>query len=279
MFKKIAIVGVGLIGGSIGLAAKKKKLSPKVVGVCRRECSRKKAIKAKAVDSATLDLKSGVQDADLVILAVPVGRITKLSRESLKYMKTGAILTDVGSTKKNIITILEKDACKRINVIGSHPMAGSDRVGVENASSNLFCGATIILTKTKSTDGKSILRLGKFWKKLGAKTLVLSPEKHDKDASLASYLPHIVSFVLSSAQTEDSIKFAAGSLKDTTRVALSDTDLWADIFLSADEPTLESVSIFLKNLNKLKNAIVKKDKKALKNFLDKAQKKRMRIKE
>jgi len=279
VFRKIAIVGVGLIGGSIGLAAKKEKLARRVVGICRRECSRKKAIKAKAVDSATLDLKSGLRDADLVILAVPVGRITKLSRESLKYMKKGAILTDVGSTKKNIITILEKDARKKINVIGSHPMAGSDKAGVENASSNLFEKATLILTKTKSTDGKSILRLGKFWKKLGAKILVLSPEKHDKDASLASYLPHIVSFVLSQVQTEDSIKFAAGSLKDTTRVALSDTDLWADIFLSARASTLKSINIFFKNLNKLKSAIVKKDKKALKNFLDKAQKKRMRIKE
>ncbi|MFH1380923.1 MAG: prephenate dehydrogenase [Candidatus Omnitrophota bacterium] len=280
MFNKIAIVGVGLIGGSIGLAVRKQKLAGSVVGICRRECSRLEAIKNKAVDRATLDLKAGIKNADLVILAVPVGRILGLSIECLKHMKEGAILTDVGSTKKNIITVLEKSASgRKVNVIGSHPMAGSDRSGVENASGNLFNGATLILTKTKNTDGKSILRLEKFWKGLGSRVLILSPEKHDKDASLASYLPHIVSFVLSSSQTKDSLKFAAGSLKDTTRVAASDTDLWTDIFLSAREQSLNSIDIFVKNLKKLKSAILKKDKNAIKKFLIKAKKIRSKIKQ
>jgi len=156
-------------------------------------------------------------------------------------------------------------------------MAGSDRSSVENASSSLFEGATIILTKTKSTNKKAIKSLEKFWKQLGSRVITLSPEKHDKDASLASYLPHIVSFALSLSQTDNSIKLAAGSLKSTTRVASSDTDLWKDIFLSARGPLLKSINSFSKNVKILEKAIKKKDRKSLKRFLDKAKKIRSKI--
>ncbi|MBL7155771.1 MAG: prephenate dehydrogenase [Candidatus Omnitrophica bacterium] len=278
LFKKIAIVGVGLIGGSIGLAARKKKLAGEVVGVARREVSRRKALKFRAVHRATLDLEKAVSDADLVVIAAPVGKIETLARRAARSMKKGAILTDVGSSKRSIVRKLEKLRFKKINFVGSHPMTGSDRSGVENADDGIFNNASLVLTKTKKTDKRALNRLKEFWKALGCRIFVLSPEKHDMYASLASYLPHAVSYALSLSQTKDSVKLSAGSLKDTTRVASSDTELWKDIFLSAREDTLMSIRIFARNLKALEGAIKRKDHKKIKRILDKAKKIRDEIK-
>jgi len=278
LFKKIAIIGVGLIGGSIGLAVKKKRLAGEVVGVSRRESSRKKALKFKAVDTATLDFEKGIQDADLVILAVPVGNILSLARKAVKHMKKGAILTDVGSSKENIVPEAEKVAGKKANFIGSHPMAGSDKRSVMNASHGIFNNAPLILTKTKYTDPRSLRKLKTFWRMLGCRVFIISPEKHDKLASLASYLPHVVSFMLALSQTKDSVRFAAGSLKDTTRVASSDPELWKGIFLLSGRRVLDSIGTFTKNLKLLEKAIKRKDEKSVKKFLEKAKKIRDSIK-
>lgn len=277
LFKKIAIVGVGLIGGSIGLAVKKKRLASEVVGACRRRSSLRKALKFKAVGHATLNLKEAVRGADLVIIAAPVAKITRLVETCVAFMKRGAIITDVGSVKEAVVNKAEKICGRRMNFVGSHPMAGSDKSGVANASADLFKGAVLVLTKTKNTDAKSLARLGMFWKALGCSVFWLSPAKHDERASLASYLPHAVSFALSFSQTDDSLKLAAGSLKSGTRVASSDAELWKDIFLAAKGPVLKSISIFSHNLKILEKAVRKKDTAALKRFLEKARDKRNKI--
>jgi prephenate dehydrogenase len=276
MFKKITIVGVGLIGGSIGLAVKKKKLAGEVIGVARRESSRKKALKFKAVDKATLDLAGAVKDADLVIIASPVGKIADLAHAALKFMKKGAILTDVGSTKRDIVRQVEKFANKKVHFVGAHPMAGSEKTGVENATPFIFERAPLIITKTKNTNKRALRRVRAFWGRLGCRTFVISPQKHDVDISLASYLPHVVSFALSSSGTKDSLKFAASSLKDMTRVSASSPELWKDILLSAGPSVLESIRVFSGQLKTLEKAIRQKDKEKVKEFLTKA--KRMREK-
>jgi len=270
MFKKITIIGVGLIGGSIGMALKKKRLAGTVTGVSRRESSRRKALKYGAVDEATRDIKRAVTGADLVIIAAPVGKIANLAKSCVSFMKKGAILTDVGSVKKGLVGEIERLARGKVNFIGSHPMAGSDRKGVRNASGGIFKGAAVIITKTAKTDKKALETLAGFWKRLGSRALVLSPEKHDRLAALASYLPHAVSFATALSQNKNSLKFAAGSLRDTTRVASSDGDLWSDIFLSARRETLEAISVFMKNLKALERAIGKNDRKQLRALLEKA---------
>jgi len=272
MFNKITIVGVGLIGGAIGLAVKRKKLAREVIGVSRREISRRNALKFKAVDKSTLNMAEGVKDADLVIVAAPVGKIVPLALKCAGFMKKGAILTEVGSAKERAVREIEKRLPQGINFVGSHPMAGSDRQGVHNASHGIFNNAALILTKTKKTDAKSITRLKKFWKALGCRVLTLSPERHDSLVSLSSYLPHAVSFALSFSQTKNSLKLSGGSLRDTTRVSLSDAELWSDIFLAASEPLLKSIKLFQKNLNTLKKAVIKNDKKTLVRFLGNAKK-------
>ncbi len=272
MFDKIAIVGVGLMGGSIGLAVKKKRLAREVVGVCRRESSRRRALRAKVADRVTLDLAEAVKGADLVIIAAPVGKIVGLAGICVKFMKKNAILTDVGSSKKRIVSSIEKLSSKKTNFVGAHPMAGSDKSGVENAQAGIFKDAVVVLTKTAGTDRRSLGRLGRFWKSLGGCVLVLSPEKHDAHASLASYLPHAVSYALSLTQDGRSVKLAAGSLKDTTRVASSDPELWKDIFLLSEGPTLKAIASFTRNLEKLKIAIKKRREKTILRFLRRAKK-------
>lgn len=278
-FNKIAIIGVGLMGGSIALAARRKKLAKEIVGVCRREVSRRKALKFRAVNKATLDLKQGTSGADLVIIAAPVGKIVNLARRAAKFMKKGAILSDVGSAKRDIVKKIEKFTNYKTHFVGSHPMAGSDKTGVENASADIFNKALVIITKTKNSDKKSIATLRKFWERLGCRVLILSPQRHDRLASLASYLPHVVSFVLSSSQTKDSVKIAGGSLKDTTRVASSEAELWKDIFLLTQAQTLKAIRIFSNNLKALEKALKAKDEKALTKFLERARRIRGQIKE
>jgi len=272
MFNKITIVGVGLMGGSIGLAAKEKHLAKEVVGVCRRESSKRRALRVKAVDRATLNLAEAVKGADLVIIAAPVGKIVGLAGICVKFMKRSAILTDVGSSKKRIVSSIEKLSSKKTNFIGAHPMAGSDKSGVENAKAGIFKDAVCVLTKTAGTDRRSLSRLGHFWKSLGSRVLVLSPEKHDTLASLASFLPHAVSYALSLTQNGQSVKLAAGSLKDTTRVASSDPELWKDIFLLSRRHALSAIASFMRNLEKLKIAIKRRDEKTILKLLRRAKK-------
>jgi len=272
MFKKITIIGVGLMGGSIGLAVKKKRLAKEIVGVCRRESSRQRALRSKAVDRATLNLGEAVKGADLVIIAAPVGEIVGLARVCVKFMKKSAILTDVGSSKKHIVSSIEKFSSKKTNFVGAHPMAGSDKSGVENAGPGIFKGAVCVLTKTAGTNTRALSRLGRFWKSLGCRMLILSPEKHDEHASLASYLPHAASYALSLTQNGASVKLAAGSLKDTTRVASSDPELWKDIFLLSSGPSLSAIASFMRNLEKLKIAIKRRDEKTILKFLRRAKK-------
>lgn len=278
MFNKIAIIGVGLMGGSIGQAVRKRRLAKEVIGVCRRKSSARKALKYKACDKAVLNLETGVSGADLVILAVPVGKIAGRAAECAKYIKKGAILTDVGSSKKEIVGKIERCVKGKINFIGSHPMAGSDKIGVQNSDGKIFEKAPLIMTKTKNTDKRALAILGRFWSKLGCRVFTLSPAEHDRRISFASFLPHAVSFALASSQMKDSVRFAGGSLKDTTRVASADPEIWRDIFLSAGPEVLKAVNVFSQNLEKLKEAIKKKDGKAIKGFLGKAKQIRDSIK-
>lgn len=279
IFSKITIVGVGLIGGSIAKACRKKKLAGEIICVFRRKSSLSKARRCKVVDKATLLLREGVKDSDLVILAVPVGKIEALARKSIMFMKKGAILTDVGSTKAHIVREAEKAAGKKVKFIGTHPMAGSEKSGVRNASADIFKGAPLIITKTPRSDRKAMSLLAAFWRKLGCNIFVLSPAVHDEQISLNSYLPHAVSYSLSASQTGASVRLAAGGLKDTTRVSSSDTNLWKDIFISARKSVLKSISIFLAELKTLEKAIKKRDEKKIKHFLNRAKKIRNQIKQ
>jgi prephenate dehydrogenase len=270
LFNKVAIVGVGLIGGSLGLAIKKRKLADKVIGVSRQRKTLRAAIRSKAIDIASQDIGI-VKDADLIILAAPVGAILTLAPKIAKIAKKNCIITDVGSTKKEIVSSLEKVFS---NYAGSHPLAGSEKRGVVNACADLFNNSLCILTPTRATRPVVLNKIKSLWQAIGARIAILAPDKHDKVLSFISHLPHIAAFSLIDTIDRQDLKFASGGLKDTTRIACSDAKLWADIFLSNRKNILKSINEFQQKLSGIKSAVTRKDKKLLLRILQQAKNKR-----
>jgi prephenate dehydrogenase len=270
LFNKVAIIGTGLIGGSMALDIKRRKLANKVIGVSRRKKSLLLAKKLGAIDYGSQEIDI-IKGADLVILAAPVNAILNLANPISKSLTRDCLVTDVGSTKKEIVAKLE-------NVfpyyVGSHPLAGSEKSGVVNACANIFKDSLCILTPTKNTDPKALSKIKKLWIQLGAKVKFLSPDEHDKILSFVSHLAHIVAFSLISSVPSNYLTFASNGLKDTTRIASSDSEIWNDIFLSNQKNILKTIDAFQVNISKIKSALKKRDRKLLNEILSQAKNKR-----
>lgn len=272
-FNKVAIVGVGLIGGSLALAMKKKKLANEIIGVARHKKTLLLAKKRGVIDSGSLDINA-VSEADLVILSSPVEAILKLAPLILKVIKPDCIVCDVGSTKQEIVSALDKlFSC----YVGAHPLAGSEKRGVLNSRADIFNGSLCILTPTAKTNAQAFLKIKKLWGSVGSRVICLSSAAHDKVVSCISHLPHIAAFSLSAAVPEEYLKFASTGFKDTTRIAASDTEVWSDIFVSNQKNILKAIDAFQGRLSKIKSAIAKKDRKAIDKFLGQAKAKRNRL--
>jgi prephenate dehydrogenase len=270
LFKKVAVVGVGLIGGSIAKAIKKQKLADEIVGVSRHKKTILLAKKMGAIDKGSQDLNI-IKDADLVILATPVIAVINLAPKISQLIKPNCIVTDVGSTKEKIVARLEKVFT---HYVGSHPLAGSEKRGIMHACAQIFKDSLCILTPTKNTDAQALAKIKKLWIKLGAKVVFLSASEHDKILAFVSHLPHVSSFSLMNSIPKHYLKFASGGLKDTTRIASSESELWLDILLSNPKNILKTIKILQKNLNRIKSAIQKKDKILLAQILKEAKAKR-----
>ena len=258
-FNTITIIGVGLIGGSVGLAIKKRKLAKEVVGVFRRASTMRRALKRKAIDKGTLSIEEGVASADLIIITTPVHLIPDMARQASAYAKPGAVITDAGSTKQWIVGKIEKLVARKPGLffVGSHPMAGSEHAGVEFATDGLMAGSPCIVTKTRRTDRAALDKVARFWKALGARVKVMSPADHDRSVSLVSHLPHVVAFSLAGAVPAQDLAYAAEGFKDTTRVASSDPALWADIFLTNRKEVVKACRAFEKYYAKVVAALAK----------------------
>ncbi|NQT75844.1 MAG: prephenate dehydrogenase [Candidatus Omnitrophica bacterium] len=270
MFKRITIIGLGLIGGSLGLAIKHKRLARKVIGVSRRRTTILRALSIGAVDSVTLDLKKGVEDSDLIILTVPVLKIMDLAGHIAPALKKGAIVIDAGSTKNEIVKNIESVLSGSVDFVGTHPLAGSELSGVIYARRDLFKGAYCILTKTRRTDKKALGKVKRFWRALGMKVEVMSPEKHDKCVSRLSHLPHAVSVALSNASRKEDLRLAAGGFKDTTRIAAGSPELWKDIFITNKKNIAADIRILKKELSKIEAALKKGSSSELLRLFKKA---------
>jgi prephenate dehydrogenase len=270
IFNKVAVIGLGLIGGSIALCLKKQKLCGKIVGVSLHKDTILFARKNKIVDECSQGLDI-IRGADLVILATPVDVILKLAPQLAKLLSKDCLVTDVGSTKRKIVRQLSRIFP---NFVGSHPLAGSEKRGIKNSHSGLFIKSLCIVTPQKNTDKRSLSRIVKLWRTMGADTNILSPSEHDKILSYVSHLPHIAAFALMESVPDKYLKYAAGSLRDTTRIAASPSNIWTDIFLSNKQDILKGINLFLDNLGSLKQAILKNDKSRIKKILGSAKKKR-----
>ena len=256
IFKKVTIIGVGLIGGSIGEALKKKGLAGTVVGVGHRSFSIDEALARGAIDRGTLDVLKGVSGADLVVIATPVCLIPGIARKISRSLKRGCVVTDVGSTKAEIVASLERILPEGIDFVGSHPLAGSEKRGIGSAQDNLFKGSIVIMTKTKNTKKPALAKLSRFWKSLGVERVAISsPGEHDRIVAEISHLPHIAAAAIVNTASDKSLEFASSGFKDTTRIAASDPGIWRDICVTNRKEILKALEKYERNIARLKKLI------------------------
>ena len=270
LFKKVAIVGTGLIGGSLGLVIKKQGLAAEVVGISRHKKNLLLAQRRGAIDRGSQSLEI-INGADLLILATPVEVIMNLAPKISKIVSKDCIVTDVGSTKSEIVAHLSKIFP---GYVGSHPLAGSEKRSIAYANTDIFKNSLCVLTPKKNTERKALNKLKILWAKAGARVVLLTPRSHDKILSFVSHLPHAVAFSLVSIMPEKFLKFASTGLKDTTRIASSDSELWAEIFLSNPDNILKAIRSLEGKIAEVKKAIQKKDKQKLLKILKEAKRKR-----
>lgn len=276
-FDTVVIVGVGFIGGSIGLGLKKLTPAPRVLGVCRREESLKKALAKGLIDSGTLQLEEAVPGADLVVLATPAGSIPQLARRALPHMKPDSILTDVGSTKLEIVRSIEEMQSESIGFVGGHPLAGSEKCGPEYAQDELFQHRTVVLTPTDRTLPRALSLVTEFWQQLGAKVCQLSPQEHDRILAKVSHLPHLVAVELVNLVDSSAVELAASGFKDVTRIAASSPEVWMDICLSNANNIGEALQRFAERLVELAKLLESKDAKGLRERLEQARESRLKL--
>jgi prephenate dehydrogenase len=283
-FHKITIIGVGLLGGSIGLAVKRRKLvSPGgVAGFVRRTASLKDCEQAGAVDFATTDLLAAVWDADLVVLCTPLAQMRSRVREMLPALKRGALVTDVGSAKASVVRELEPLVARAgAHFVGSHPMAGAEKTGVGAASADLFAHAICVVTPTKKSNPTAVRKVEQFWKALGARTLRLAPEQHDLLVSRSSHLPHVLAatlagYVLKPAHPKHQAALCANGFRDTTRIASGSPEMWRDIALANRKNLAKALAGFTADLHQFQKWLARADDTAVTRFFETAKTRRDR---
>ncbi len=274
IFNKITIVGVGLIGASLAKAIRKKRIAKKIVGYFRNEKKLKKALSKRIVDSGSLDLEESISQSDLVILALPIRHIISFMKTIKKLKNNKTILIDVGSTKSKVVDVATK---LNLNFVGTHPLAGSEKKSADFSSVNLFNNSLVIITPTKKTNKKSLAKVLKFWKKLNTKTTSMAPAKHDKILSFTSHLPHLSSFCLINSIPEAFLPFGATGLKDSTRIASSDAQIWADIFLSNKKELLTAIKALENQIKKIKKAVLNNKRSRIVSLINSSRKRRGKI--
>lgn len=279
-WKKVSLIGVGLLGGSLGVVLRSRRLARVVVGYVRRKESVAECKKAGATDSTTLDLHGAVSGADLIVLCTPVGRMKELTRQMLPALKAGAVITDVGSVKGRLVTDLESLAAKAgAHYVGSHPMAGAEKTGVLSARADLFEGAVCVMTPTRKSNRAAVRRVEQLWKSAGCRVVKLDPDLHDELVSRSSHLPHVVAaeladYVLSPARPKAQALLCANGFRDTTRIASSSPEMWKDIAIGNRKHLAQALSELMKNLQKFRSALASGDEKMISAFFERARQRR-----
>jgi prephenate dehydrogenase len=273
LFRQVTIVGLGLIGGSLGMAIRRRRLAARVVGVSRRSATLRQAKARGAIDTGTTDARRAVAEADLVVLATPVDLIVPQAKRLLRWMRPGALLTDAGSTKARVVAALDRRWARGIRFVGAHPLAGSERRGIQAAEPRLFDGSVCILTPTGRTDQRALARLSRFWRAIAGRVMAMSPQEHDRALAAASHLPHLLAYALAGSIVP-SLPRAPRSFLEMTRIAKSDPDLWDDIFLSNRRPLLASAARFDRGWRRLRSLIRRGQAPALRRRLARAQSRR-----
>jgi cyclohexadieny/prephenate dehydrogenase len=256
LFEQITVVGVGLIGGSVGLAAKTRRVARRVVGVGRDAKTLARAVELGAIDSFATDLAEGVKSANLVVVCTPVDTIAEIIVRASSFCRAGTLFTDAGSTKSTIIeTVIGLLAADR-QYVPAHPIAGAETQGVENARADLFEDrVTVITPHHKVCDESTARRVGEFWTALGSRLVWLSDTEHDAALAKTSHLPHAVASAVAGATPIDLLSLTAGGFRDLTRIAAGDPHLWAAIFQANREPVLSALDAFSERIDEFKRLL------------------------
>jgi len=275
LFKKITIIGLGLIGGSIGLALKRAGSTAQLIGAARSQKTLDVALERNLVERVEIDIVKSVEDADLVILATPLSSFKKIIFEVSHNLKPGCIVTDTGSSKLKVIEELSNVIPMGVSFIPGHPIAGTELSGPEAGFAELFDDRWCVLTPTEDTNKDALNSIRLLWEEMGSKVEIMNPEHHDRVLAITSHIPHLIAYNivgtandLANVTNKEVVKYSAGGFRDFTRIAASDPKMWRDIFLYNDEAVLEMLSFFSKDLMKLKKAIEEKDSDLLQTFFE-----------
>jgi prephenate dehydrogenase len=286
MFRRMTIVGVGLLGGSLGMICKQQGLVDTIIGTGRRIENLKKAQALKAIDDYSVDLAEAAADSDLLVLATPVDTFEPALKACASRLAQNAIVTDVGSVKGQLVSRMEALVPAHVAVVGAHPIAGKEKTGIEFAGLDLFRGARCILTPTARTNRDAMIKIRRLWEQTGAQVSEMDPDLHDAVLGAVSHLPHMVAFALVNAITSiqhsqtpalDLQTFSGGGYKDTTRIAASSPEMWRDICLWNRENLLTHLEAFETCLQKLKSLIRAGDGKGLLQEMERAKHARERL--
>lgn len=275
-YKKIVIIGLGLIGGSLGLAFRNKKGSAQVIGLDRDQDQLKAALRLGAIDQAESDLEQAVEGADIIILATPIGQFRPIGEALRSYLKPQMILTDVGSVKGPIVEAFDEILFPSGRFVGGHPITGREQSGVGAATADLFAGARCILTPGPKTDQKDVQEIQGLWESIGSEVALMSPSRHDQIFSVVSHLPHVTTYalinlVLSLDATDgELLDYSAGGLRDFTRIAASSPEMWRDICMMNGDQIVNQMDAYINELQDIKKLIMNKNSTELQERFSKA---------
>lgn len=257
-FDKVSIIGVGLLGASFALALREKDLCETIVGFGRSEDNLKRAKERRIIDDYNLDLRYACEGSDLILFSTPVGIFREITERIKDTLKQGAIVTDVGSVKGRLVYEIESLMPEWVYFIGSHPIAGSDKSGIDDARADLFKNARCIITPTEKSDESAKNKVIAIWQAIGANVELTDPFKHDEIYAVVSHLPHIIAYALVNTVGDVNskyIEYAGQGFKDTTRIALSSPEMWRDISISNKENLIRLLDIFRENLERIEKLL------------------------
>lgn len=267
MFDRVGIVGVGLIGASIGLALKQRKLCKSILGIGRRLSTLDTAVHIGAVDEISIGINESLAAVELLIVCTPVDRVAEHVEQALPFLGMASLITDAGSTKANIVRRLEKHPRARRRFVGSHPLAGSEKSGPAAARADLFVGRTCVMTPAESTDSEVARKIKNLWISLGMRVVERTPEEHDQLLGTTSHLPHLIATTLARTLQESDQLFAGSGFRDTTRIAAGDPEVWTAIFSCNRTACLEALAVFQQRLNEIQDALQEQDQVKLRELL------------
>lgn len=260
LFEQMTIIGVGLIGGSIARAARGRGLVRRFVGSGRGAPNLERALALGVVDRVEGDHRAAVRDSDLVVVGTPVRAAVEVVRNILPEMRPGAVLTDVGSVKGPFVRAVEGMDLRQVRFVGGHPIAGTEKSGVEASFPELFENRRTILTPTAKTDPQALQALKSLWEGMGAQVDILDPETHDRILADISHLPHLIAYALvDTALKGAGLPYAAGGFRDFTRIASSSPEMWREICLDNREALVASLDVFEERLAALRRLVERGD--------------------